>query len=275
MNKYVSTQNNQELKQQKQQPTKNQPNTPQQNNIQYGPVFYIQPNTFPMPNVQQQHTNDYYKSWFVYHPVMPDDPFLSYLSYVSNIVQKPQQQYPVNPIKIENDQDIPQPLIQNQTSQMNLNQTIQQQQLSQPKNQIKIKKITQLQKAAEIQPCNCSQSSCLKRYCTCFHSGRLCMDECQCKDCKNVDFFSEERKAAINYVFKKCNRDKNVPANELLSLQISYGCKCKSTECQKKYCECFKRGHVCGDLCSCEDCLNIPYNRTYQDKSKKKIKLKK
>ncbi|CAD8116207.1 unnamed protein product [Paramecium primaurelia] len=271
MNKQFTPQNNQELQQQ-QQLTTNQPHIPQENNIKYCPVFYIQPNTFHMSNIQQQHTNDYYKSWFVYHPIMPDDPFFSYLSHISNKVQKLQQYYPQIPIKIENDQEIEQPQIQNQTSQISLNKTLEQQQ---PKKQIKIKKENNFQKTTDIQPCNCSQSSCLKRYCQCFHSGRMCLDECQCKNCKNCELFSKDREAAINHIFQKCHRDKNVPANELLSLQISYGCKCKSTGCQKKYCECYKRGQVCGDQCSCEDCLNIPFQITYQEKQRKKINIQK
>lgn len=34
------------------------------------------------------------------------------------------------------------------------------------------------------------------------------------------------------------------------------GCKCKTTKCLKKYCECFKKGIGCSPLCSCLDCQN-------------------
>ena len=34
------------------------------------------------------------------------------------------------------------------------------------------------------------------------------------------------------------------------------GCKCKASECQKKYCECFERGVPCTPLCKCSNCRN-------------------
>jgi len=39
-------------------------------------------------------------------------------------------------------------------------------------------------------------------------------------------------------------------------LQHFKGCKCKQSECQKKYCECFERGVACTDLCKCTRCKN-------------------
>ncbi|CAD8069294.1 unnamed protein product [Paramecium sonneborni] len=274
MHSQSSPQDNLPQHSQQQQPT-NQPPPPQQNTTQYYPVFYIQPNTFPLPNIPQLNRIEHKDSWFVCHPVMPDDPFFSYLSHVTNIIQKPQALQNEIPIKIEDDKELPQPIIQNQTKQIRRDQIKKQQRPPLLKNQIKIKEMAQNSKESDFQPCNCSQSSCLKRYCACFHSGRMCIDECQCKDCKNCEQFSEDRNFAINHVFKKCHRDKNVPVNELLSLQISYGCKCKATGCQKKYCECFKRGQLCGDLCSCEDCLNIPFNIINKGQLRKKINLQK
>lgn len=35
------------------------------------------------------------------------------------------------------------------------------------------------------------------------------------------------------------------------------GCNCRSSKCEKNYCDCLKMGLVCADgLCSCEDCHN-------------------
>lgn len=36
-------------------------------------------------------------------------------------------------------------------------------------------------------PCNCKKSKCLKLYCECFAAGLMCMKECNCCDCNNLD----------------------------------------------------------------------------------------
>ncbi|CAD8062238.1 unnamed protein product [Paramecium sonneborni] len=274
MNSQFSPQNNLQQTSQQLQSTNQQPPT-HQNNIQYYPIIYIQADSFPMSNVPQFNRIEHNNFQLICHPVMPDDPFYSYLSHVSNIIQKSQTQKTEILIKSEDDQDAPKPITQNQISQSRRGSGVQQQKLPQIQKQIKIKAMIDHSKESNFQPCNCSQSNCLKRYCACFHSNKMCSDQCQCKDCKNIELFSQEREFAINHVFKKCHRDKNVPVNELLSLQISYGCKCKATGCQKKYCECFKRGQTCGNLCSCEDCLNYPFNLINQDKLRKKINIQK
>jgi len=38
--------------------------------------------------------------------------------------------------------------------------------------------------------------------------------------------------------------------------EIKKGCKCKKTKCQKKYCECFNTGQICGIFCQCQGCSN-------------------
>ncbi|CAD8151171.1 unnamed protein product [Paramecium pentaurelia] len=259
MNSQFPPLNNQEDQQQQQQQPKQQP-PPQQNTIQQYPIFYIKPNTFPIPNIQQQNTIDHYNSWFVCHPVMPDDPYLSYLSQLSSIIQKPQTFQNEVPIKLEVDEVIVKPLIQNQAN-------LKQQRLQQLQNQTKIKQ-TDHAIGSNIQFCKCSQSSCLKRYCQCFQSGRKCLDKCQCIDCKNCSQFSQERDSAINKKFQG-----NIPSDKQLSQQNNNGCKCRSTGCLKKYCECFKKGQKCLELCSCQDCQNISYSISSKDEVKKKINL--
>jgi len=64
-----------------------------------------------------------------------------------------------------------------------------------------------------------------------------------------------EREIAIREILKrniqafedKVNKDKS---------QHFKGCKCKASNCQKKYCECYERNVPCTNKCKCENCKN-------------------
>jgi hypothetical protein len=45
--------------------------------------------------------------------------------------------------------------------------------------------------------CNCSKSSCVKKYCECYSKGQGCNEQCRCMNCKNKD----------NSLFSKLNRE--------------------------------------------------------------------
>jgi hypothetical protein len=94
--------------------------------------------------------------------------------------------------------------------------------------------------------CNCKKSKCLKLYCECFAAERFC-DGCNCNDCGNTAAGGLLREKAI-----KDTRAKNPNAFkprigkpvEVVTLAVgtpltghNMGCRCKRSECLKKYCE--------------------------------------
>jgi hypothetical protein len=86
--------------------------------------------------------------------------------------------------------------------------------------------------AARRGPCNCKKSKCLKLYCECFSQELYC-DGCNCTECNNIPGFSSIRDKAI-----KDTRAKNADAfKPRITGGHNMGCKCKKSECLKKYCE--------------------------------------
>lgn len=90
--------------------------------------------------------------------------------------------------------------------------------------------------------CGCKKIGCVKMYCECFRKGRPCGQNCACFDCGNMECMGQ-----FGYDIKK-RREKN---NRVPS------CRCKKSECIKKYCECFNAGLTCGISCKCEGCNNF------------------
>lgn len=121
--------------------------------------------------------------------------------------------------------------------------------------------------------CNCKKSRCLKLYCECFASRRLCVDDCKCLDCANNMSHVREREEAIRAILERRPDAFHTKvfvatsANPAATAQVTAtsapvalaharGCTCKKTRCTKKYCVCFNTNVKCGDWCRCVGCEN-------------------
>lgn len=133
---------------------------------------------------------------------------------------------------------------------MNINMNVSNYYIGDSKLEEKFKK----EKAKKKYNCNCKRSKCLKLYCDCFANGEFCVD-CNCQGCSNVIGNEIEIRKAFNEV-----KDKNPIAMKfnISEETTTLGCNCTKSNCLKKYCECFKAGLSCTDLCRCRDCDNLP-----------------
>jgi len=128
--------------------------------------------------------------------------------------------------------------------------------------------------------CNCRKSGCLKMYCECFRQKGYC-EGCNCVGCMNTPQFEHIRRETMQaiksknpFAFEKLvviktkendmQRNKSVPMAQHIK-----GCRCKKTNCKKKYCECFQLGVLCGPDCQCTGCLNCTTTNCERIKGRK------
>jgi hypothetical protein len=81
--------------------------------------------------------------------------------------------------------------------------------------------------------CHCKKSRCIKLYCECFATQRMCTTRCKCANCLNTVQHERERDQAM---IDARQRKKSAFA-VALDRSPTPGCKCRRSECLKKYCE--------------------------------------
>lgn len=126
--------------------------------------------------------------------------------------------------------------------------------------------------------CNCKQSMCLKLYCPCFSNSGFCSRDCSCADCRNSVRFADLRNSVARRI-EELNpfafRSRFAATeNQSAAVVNARGCTCRRSQCSKHYCDCFKAGLNCSEICKCWDCSNhkVPLVQADVDKYRQKIK---
>jgi hypothetical protein len=126
--------------------------------------------------------------------------------------------------------------------------------------------------------CNCKKSKCLKLYCECFANGELCVD-CNCEGCSNelgyeevIDRVRSGMKLKLTTLSNNMDSEnsENAESNQIANDgDIKLGCNCTKSNCNKKYCECYKANIKCTDKCRCRDCNNSQHPHSHFKKKRK------
>lgn len=130
-----------------------------------------------------------------------------------------------------------------------------------------------------------STHSCLKLYCQCFAGSTTCGPTCRCDDCRNLPEFALlidearrsvcnrrplafDRKQAQQQAQQQHYNSAMAPSSSALASISRVGCKCRRSNCLKKYCECFAASTYCSDRhCKCLNCGNTTENAKVHHKN--------
>ena len=123
--------------------------------------------------------------------------------------------------------------------------------------------------SSSINKCTCKNSNCFKLYCECFANGKYC-DNCSCLNCKNTI----ENKELRNQKYEDIISRNPKALQKINSTKRSWTCKCKNSNCSKKYCDCLQNGRCCTSKCKCINCFNKnnTINRNYGNEKKNKVR---
>ena len=104
-------------------------------------------------------------------------------------------------------------------------------------------------------------SKCLRLHCRCFKDLEYCRKNCKCTSCFNDEQHDSIRSFVIGKT-RKINRQafnsklvRLESGEQTANVVNAGGCTCR-TGCDRRYCECFKNGSGCSELCRCLDCRN-------------------
>ena len=115
----------------------------------------------------------------------------------------------------------------------------------------------------------------------------MCGDDCNCTGCFNKEEFKKVRDFVIKktkeinpLAFKNKYQNLSTDKNDSQKVFHTRGCRCKKIKCNRNYCECFKAGVKCSNMCKCDGCDNCQVKleksdlvQIYQKKRRKKHKI--
>ena len=102
--------------------------------------------------------------------------------------------------------------------------------------------------------CSCYKTQCDKKYCECFNNNRYCIN-CNCQNCLN-----KVPSNSTNDIKPKIITSLNPKKKKIF-------CTCTKSGCKLKYCECYKNGKECNDLCRCSVCENTKIKKILGNKN--------
>ncbi len=109
----------------------------------------------------------------------------------------------------------------------------------------------------EHKGCSCRNSKCSKMYCECFANHRYCTAACRCMGCENHAQHEIELSRARQSIKRRNPFAFEEKVNQRNGTKRhAQGCRCTRSKCIKRYCECFRDGLQCTNLCRCTECQN-------------------